>query len=170
MAIEAFTSMQDSLLALDVNDPAFNEKRKNILNLFEATMKYIDSQGGSAFANNIMTEATALERFNLTSIDLIDNFKDLSISSISGANSLSEFINTSLNAMTIMNNSIVNAKETYQGHLTGLKEMIAGNSTLEEYLLNNIDKIATKSDETIVEVKNIYSEMAKELGKVNIEV
>ena len=170
MAIEAFTSMQDSLLALDVNDPAFNEKRKNILNLFEATMKYIDSQGGSAFANNIMTEATALERFNLTSIDLIDNFKDLSISSISGANSLSEFINTSLNAMTIMNNSIMNAKDTYQGHLTGLKEMIAGNSTLEEYLLNNIDKIATKSDETIVEVKNIYSEMAKELEKVNIEV
>jgi hypothetical protein len=170
MAIEAYTNMNDSILALDVNDPAFNEKRQNILNLFEATMKYIDSQGGSAFANNIMTEAVALERFNLTSINLIDNFKDLSISSISGANSLSEFINTSLNAMSIMNSSIINAKDVYQEHLTDIKEMIAGSSTLEEYLLNNIDKIATKSDETIVEVKNIYAEMAKELEKVNIEV
>lgn len=170
MAIDAFTNMQDSLLALDVNDPAFNEKRKNILNLFEATMKYIDSQGGSAFANNIMTEATALERFNLTSINLIDNFKDLSLSSISSANSLSEFINTSLKAMTTMNSSIINAKDVYQEHLTDIKGMIAGSSTLEEYLLNNIDKIATKSDETIIEVKNIYAEMAKELGKVNEEV
>ena len=170
MAIEAYTNMQDSLLALDVNDPAFNEKRQNILNLFEATMKYIDSQGGSAFANNIMTEATALERFNLTSIDLIDNFKDLSISSISSANSLSDFINTSLKAMTTMNSSIISAKDVYQEHLTSVKEMIAGSSTLEEYLLNNIDKIATKSDETIIEVKNIYAEMAKELGKVNEEI
>ena len=170
MAIEAYTNMNDSILALDVNDPAFNEKRQNILNLFEATMKYIDSQGGSAFANNIMTEAVALERFNLTSINLIDNFKDLSISSISGANSLSEFINTSLKAMTTMNGSIINAKDVYQEHLTDIKEMITGSSTLEEYLLNNIDKIATKSDETIIEVKNIYAEMAKELEKVNIEV
>lgn len=170
MAIDAFTNMQDSLLALDVNDLAFNEKRQNILDLFEATMKYIDSQGGSAFANNIMTEATALERFNLTSIDLIDNFKDLSISSISSANSLSDFINTSLKAMTTMNSSIISAKDVYQEHLTSVKEMIAGSSTLEEYLLNNIDKIATKSDETIIEVKNIYAEMAKELGKVNEEV
>ena len=170
MAIDAFTNMQDSLLALDVNDPAFNEKRQSILNLFEATMKYIDSQGGSAFANTLMTEATALERFNLTSIDLIDNFKDLSLSSISGASSLSEFVDISLKAMTTMNSSIISAKDVYQEHLTSVKEMIAGSSTLEEYLLNNISNIATKSDDTISEVQNIYAEMAKELGKVNEEV
>lgn len=170
MAIDAFTNMQDSLLALDVNDPAFNEKKQSILNLFEATMKYIDSQGGSAFANTLMTEATALERFNLTSIDLIDNFKDLSLSSISGASSLSDFVNISLNAMTTMNSSIISAKDVYQEHLTSIKEMIAGSSTLEEYLLNNISNIATKSDDTIIEVQNIYAEMAKELGKVNEEV
>ena len=170
MAIEAQQNMVSALSDLDVNDPHYEQNRKNIIDSYMSTINYIKEQMGSALGNQESTLELSMDRYSISSLNLKSSFEDLNLSIVTGQKNLDNYFNTLETAVPQLLAQINQLEEVYDKNVADVTKYVTGDKTLAEYLNENIDIVNAKSEEAVGKISDLYTEMVDGLKDVNKEI
>ena len=170
MAIEAQQNMISALGDLDVNDPYYEQNRKNIIDSYMSTINYIKEQMGSALGNQESTLELSMDRYSISSLNLKSSFEDLNLSIVTGQKNLDNYFNTLETAVPQLLAQLNQLEEVYDKNIADVTKYVTGDKTLAEYLNENIDIVNAKSEEAVEKISGIYDEMVDGLKDVNEEI
>ena len=170
MAIEAQQNMVSALSDLDVNDPHYEQNRKNIIDSYMSTINYIKEQMGSALGNQESTLELSMDRYSISSLNLKSSFEDLNLSIVAGQKNLDNYFNTLETAVPQLLAQLNQLEEVYDKNIADVTKYVTGDKTLAEYLNENIDIVNAKSEEAVEKISGIYDEMVNGLKDVNEEI
>ena len=170
MVIEAQTNMVEAISALDVNDPHYEEQRKSIIDSYMQTVAYVKEQMMSALSNQEDSRLVALERYDISMINLKNDFEDLSLSFITGEKNLENYFNTLETSMPQLLAQLNELEDKYEANIADINNYVTGNKNIVDYMNENMDTLVTKSEEANQKIQNLYDTMVDDLVDVNAEV
>lgn len=170
MVIEAQQNMISALSDLDVNDPHYEQNRKNIIDSYMSTINYVKEQMGSALGNQESTLELSMDRYSISSLNLKSSFEDLNLSIVTGQKNLDNYFNTLETAIPQLLAQINQLEKVYDKNIADVTKYVTGDKTLAEYLNENIDVVNAKSEEAVGKISNLYIEMVNGLKDVNKEI
>ncbi len=170
MVIEAQSNMVSALAELDVNDPHYEEQRKSIIDSYMQTVAYVKEQMTSALGNQEDSRLVALERYDISMINLKNNFEDLSLSFATGEKNLENYFATLENSMPTLLAQLNELEDKYEANIADINNYVTGNKNIGDYMNENMDTLVNKSEEANKKIHGLYDTMVDELADVNKEV
>ena len=170
MVIEAQSSMVSALAELDVNDPHYEEQRKSIIDSYMQTVAYVKEQMTSALGNQEDSRLIALERYDISMINLKNDFEDLSLSFVTGEKNLENYFATLETSMPQLLAQLNELEDKYEANIADINNYVTGNKNIADYMNENMDSLVTKSEEANQKIQGLYDTMVDELADVNKEV
>ena len=170
MVIEAQTNMVEAINALDVNDPHYEEQRKSIIDSYMQTIAYVKEQMTSALGNQEDSRLVALERYDISMINLKNDFEDLSLSFVTGEKNLENYFATLETSMPQLLAQLNELEKKYEANIADINNYVTGNKNIADYMNENMDTLVNKSEEANLKIQGLYDTMVDELADVNKEV
>lgn len=170
MVIEAQSNMVSALAELDVNDPHYEEQRKSIIDSYMQTVAYVKEQMTSALGNQEDSRLVALERYDISMINLKNDFEDLSLSFATGEKNLENYFATLENSMPTLLAQLNELEDKYEANIADINNYVTGNKNIGDYMNENMDTLVNKSEEANKKIHGLYDTMVDELADVNKEV
>lgn len=170
MVVEAQSNMVSALAELDVNDPHYEEQRKSIIDSYMQTVAYVKEQMQSALGNQEDSRLVALERYDISMINLKNNFEDLSLSFVTGEKNLENYFATLETSMPTLLAQLNELENKYESNIADINNYVTGNKNIADYMNENMDTLVNKSGEANQKIQGLYNTMVDELADVNKEV
>ena len=170
MVIEAQSNMVSALAELDVNDPHYEEQRKSIIDSYMQTVAYVKEQMASALGNQEDSRLVALERYDISMINLKNDFEDLSLSFVTGEKNLENYFATLETSMPTLLAQLNELEDKYEANIADINNYVTGNKNIADYMNENMDTLVNKSEEANRKIKGLYDTMVDDLADVNKEV
>ena len=170
MVVEAQSNMVSALAELDVNDPHYEEQRKSIIDSYMQTVAYVKEQMQSALGNQEDSRLVALERYDISMINLKNDFKDLSLSFITGEKNLENYFATLETSMPTLLDQLNELENKYESNIADINNYVTSNKNIADYMNENMDTLVNKSGEANQKIQGLYNTMVDELADVNKEV
>ena len=170
MVVEAQSNMVSALAELDVNDPHYEEQRKSIIDSYMQTVAYVKEQMQSALGNQEDSRLVALERYDISMINLKNDFEDLSLSFITGEKNLENYFDTLETSMPTLLAQLNELENKYAANIADINNYVTGNKNIADYMNENMDTLVNKSGEANQKIQGLYNTMVDELADVNKEV
>lgn len=170
MVVEAQSNMVSALAELDVNDPHYEEQRKSIIDSYMQTIAYVKEQMTSALGNQEDSRLVALERYDISMINLKNDFEDLSLSFVTGEKNLENYFATLETSMPKLLAQLNELENKYEANIADINNYVTGNKNIADYMNENMDTLVNKSEEANQKIQGLYDTMVDELADVNKEV
>ena len=170
MVVEAQSNMVSALAELDVNDPHYEEQRKSIIDSYMQTVAYVKEQMQSALGNQEDSRLIALERYDISMINLKNNFEDLSLSFVTGEKNLESYFNNIETSLPILLAQLDDLEKKYEANISDINGYVTGNRDVADYMSENMDSLVNKSEEANQKIQGLYDTMVEDLADVNKEV
>ena len=124
----------------------------------------------SALGNQEDSRLVALERYDISMINLKNDFKDLSLSFVTGEKNLENYFDTLETSMPTLLAQLNELENKYAANITDINNYVTGNKNIADYMNENMDTLVNKSGEANQKIQGLYNTMVDELADVNKEV
>ena len=97
-------------------------------------------------------------------------FEDLSLSFVTGEKNLENYFATLETSMPTLLAQLNELEDKYEANIADINNYVTGNKNIADYMNENMDTLANKSEEANQKIQGLYDTMVDELADVNKEV